>query len=278
MSSVISSPNVVASGLGFERPTSFAPRPLWDVSDDRPYGKLATETVERLGQTSEFGLLAKKQRIQESYAHRISLNKRFDLWSNQWGLTYNDSTVGTARMVLIQGQKTEIINTWIFPKYPSTLPVYAAELISMGGQQRLSFIDIQTPGFQQNTSEIERSVLRVHNIYKDFAISEQPPAWAITDTLGHYFFRRTGDASHFPAVVSAYLDYMGTLLNSIWPSLLSGCIGPVVSVGSLDPNMTKLRDYQHHHLVSSPGNLFLSKLFGEQWTDRFLHDFLFSQP
>jgi hypothetical protein len=42
--------------------------------------------------------------------------------------------------------------------------------------------------------------------------------------------------------------------------------------------LDKLQAYQHHHMQSSPGNKFLSKLFGPDWTESFMRDFLFAKP
>lgn len=283
MTSVITQTSTVASVVGPTRPHLNVRALPWDIADDRPYGQLAAETLERMKNGFHSGISSRVDAVRRTFVHRKSLNTRFDLWSHQWALSYNGNDVGTARMVLIQGQRTEIINTWIFPTYPSNLPVFAAELISMGGQQRLSFIDIQAPGYKRQDYSLAEQVRSTADLFKDARIDEQPPPWAITDTLGHYFFRRTGDASLFPFIAKAYLAYMDVLTNTLWPSLLKTLLigaSPKSDFISqrVDASMQTLRDYQHHHLVSSPGNPFLSKLFGEQWTDCFLHEFLFSQP
>jgi hypothetical protein len=252
----------------------------WEANDERPYGQLALETIEFFEQTQRLRLTILPSELPVVYRHKFSLNQRFQLWGHQWSINNRGSCVGTARMVLIQGQKNEIINTWVFPKLPSLLPVFAAELIAMGGQQRLSFIDLQAPGMMTDLRSLQQETSKIHQIHRHLRIDESPPEWAVSDTLGDYIFRRTGCSSQFPEIANCYHDYLETCLNNIWPQLLQGSPGCCAATQNVvvDTNLPILREYQLHHLHSSPGNVFLSKLFGNEWTSDFLHNFLFSEP
>jgi hypothetical protein len=193
----------------------------WSRGDERPYGELAYRTFKRLANRLESkGISIQETNVDEGFAIKDSLNGRFHLWAHQWSFA-TDQAIATARMVLIQGQRTEIINTWVFPIYPSILPVFAAELISMGGQQKLSFIDIQNPGMVGGHDRIVQETEPLISRFQHLRIEETPPAWAISDTLGNYIFRREGEASQFPEVADAYMSYLNTYIEVLLPALLS---------------------------------------------------------
>ena len=252
----------------------------WEYGEERPYGQLACETIGFFEENQWLDLTIQPVELSTLHRNKFSLNGRFKLWGHQWSIRREGVAIGTARMVLIQGQKNEIINTWVFPKLPSLLPVFAAELIAMGGQQRLSFIDIQGPGMMSDRDTVLQYLSPVFQLHRQLRIDEAPPEWAVSDTLGHFIFRRTGSSSQFPEIASCYRNYLLVCLQKIWPRTLddsaSGCAATTNIV--VDSQLPVLRRYQLHHLHSSPGNAFLSKLFGDQWTHDFLHNFLFSEP
>jgi hypothetical protein len=39
-----------------------------------------------------------------------------------------------------------------------------------------------------------------------------------------------------------------------------------------------LEEFLEHHLTQTPGRLFLSRIFGEQWADDFLRGFMYKYP
>lgn len=252
----------------------------WECGENRPYGSLAAETIDYFRRPTNSAISADRTELPEPFHHRKSLNGRFGLWGHQWRISAGAIAIGVARMVIIQGQKNEIINTWLFPKYPISLPVFAAELISMGGQQRLSFIDVQTPGFNGNKQQLCSAIQQNFEQHRNLRIDEMPPAWAVSDTLGFYIFRRTGGEQQFSEICRCYMDYLTTCIDNAWLDLVAAMNFDADSqaIAANARSLQALHDYQLHHMHSSPGNAFLAKLFGENWTESFLHEFLFSKP
>jgi hypothetical protein len=240
----------------------------FQTASNRPYGKLARWTIDNISVID--------QRIKASHSlHciKLSCNEKFKLWAHQWRLNILGTHVGTCRMVLIQGSTNEIINTWVFPAVPSHDPVFAAELIAMAGSPRLTFIDIQTPAIQSDCHPIRNQTLALRKQFDSIRSDEIPPEWAIADSQGGYVFSRQLTADAFQAIQQCYksyfLAYLGTLSSENTNREKQYENGDHKS-------LERLHAYQIHHRESSPGNVFLSKLFGVDWTKDFLEKFLFT--
>jgi len=177
-------------------------------------------------------------------------------------------------MVFISGSKNNIINTWIFPYSPTQNPVFAAELIAMGGQPRLTFMDVQVPGMPADAhQEIAAATAQVRSRYGDLRIAEHPPEWAVEATAGQYLFGRQMPRGQFSRICHAYLDLLECYLDLIRPTSSRRS-----EVGNPQEPLAALRHYQLHHMHSSPGKVFLGKVFGDDWTESFLNEFLFCAP
>jgi hypothetical protein len=255
----------------------------WQSSVDRPYGCLADWTVQRLrpsplsdpsheNNTNVAALITPDS----SQMYRVgSLNAKFTLWAHQWRIEAHDEHLATCRMVMIQGAQNEIINTWIFPTSPATRPVFAAELIALSGAPRLTFIDIQTPGMLAGCDLVQAATQRLRADFQTIASDDTPPEWAIADSPGGYVFSRNLNADAFETIQACYRAFVECYLREFVDRVahVSGGEHPDRELSSL----SQLDAYQQHHLSSSPGSVFLGKLFGAAWTDRFLQQFLFTR-
>ena len=260
----------IADGLNTQ-PThdSITGRPHnWATENTRPYGQLATWTVDNLDRIDERVLSRPSDCIR-----KLSINSKFMLWAHQWHLYVHGAHVATCRMVLIQGNKNEIINTWVFPKDPRSCPVFAAELIATAGAPRLTFIDIQTPVMEAKIEAIRIKTFALRQSYANILCDETPPSWAISDSQGGYVFSRQLSDIAFSEIQSCYKNYLTTNLKCFLADTGSA---RTTSSAALLLAQKELHDYQHHHMDNSPGNTFLSKLFGADWTNDFLRTFLFT--
>lgn len=243
------------------------------------YGVLACATHDRLtemtGSSAErfAPLSAVSMAVREEYQQRTSKNGRFDLKTWKWQLRCGEASVAEVKMVLIEGSKNCIINTWVFPFDCCNTPVFAAELIALGGAPRLTFMDIQVPGLISDQIEQVRQrtadVRRAHSLLR---IDEIPPAWAIDATAGEYLFTRGAGEELIPEIRAGYMDLLDAYLG------LLASLGAPKDCRSEPGAQQILHAYQHHHMESSPGKIFLSKVFGEKWTEDFLTLFLFCLP
>lgn len=240
----------------------------YQATGTRPYGQLAKWTIENIGV-----IAPRITSVHRLHCGRLSNNEKFKLWAHEWRLDALGAHVATCRMVLIQGSANEIINTWVFPAVPSHDPVFAAELIAMAGAPRLTFVDIQTPAIQHECHPIRNQTLALRNRFAEILSEEPPPEWAIADSQGGYVFSRQLAFDAFLTVQDCYKHYFAAYLDTIFGETASRTKRPEIACRrSLD----RLRAYQIHHMESSPGNVFLSKLFGVDWTNDFLEKFLFT--
>jgi hypothetical protein len=249
----------------------------WDSGPDRPFAKLADATLWQFAAaarqcSSSIDTLVGDFANQGVDHHVTSTNGKFQLWAKQIKLNEGVQHRLTCRMVLIQGQKNEILNTWIFPTAPENCPVFAAELIAMACMPRLSFIDIQSPAMTCGTDKVRSLTHQLRARHAELVCDEEPPEWATDASEGGYVFSRALPSTAFDRIDTCYQDYLRCYLGEFF-------LGEPVSVSDVDGRSTAVRElshYQIHHMEHSPGSVFLGKLFGDEWTNDFLRNFLFA--
>ncbi len=180
------------------------------------------------------------------------------------------------RMVKIQGAKSNIINTWIFPNDPRTCPVYAAELIGVGDSVRVAFIDIQAPVAAAENSTLKQRLESLSQAYRHLPCDEAAPNWATDASLGYFTYARNVPQSNLLDIHNGYLDYLDLFLNQMQSA--SGATQTDMDGLSLESARSMLHAYQLHHMHSSPGRKFLGNLFSDVWTEQFMLQFLFTLP
>jgi hypothetical protein len=188
------------------------------------------------------------------FLRRDSLHGKIELHASQWSIHVASKPIGSLRMVYIHGPKNQIINTWVFPNRPRRMPVFAAELIAVGTEVRVAFVDIQVP------------VIDTPSVLDDTSM--------LTGGI-NYTYARNVPADCFHQVEECYTAYLDAYLKGF----ASKSVGSSLAAMERDEiALDRLQAYQHHHMESSPGNKFLSKLFGPDWTESFMRDFLFAKP
>jgi hypothetical protein len=214
--------------------------------------------------------------IPKHYAQRESLHGKMLLEATEWSIQIQGRPIASLRMVYIHGGKNEIINTWIFPNRPSRMPVYAAELIAVNDAIRVAFVDIQVPALEG--SIVEDTSMMTGSLAPRFAslpCNEAPPFWAIQESQGNFTYARNVPAVDLPTIEACYLAYMDAYLNHFACEDVGKSI---LRLARDEDALDALLSYQHHHMEHSPGNKFLSKLFGSDWTEAFMREFLFEKP
>ena len=206
-----------------------------------------------------------------AFAQRQSLNGKFSLVAQAWQINVAGSRL-CLRMVKIDGAKSNIINTWIFPADAQNLPVFAAELIGVGEAVRVAFVDVQAPVASARTIRLDQQLKSVASKFASLPCDEAAPDWATDASIGHYTYARQVCEQHLSAIRACYVDYLNLYL-----SYVSSVSAPSV-LTAIDAASAALHAYQLHHMQHSPGKKFLGNLFGVDWTERFMLDFLFTLP
>ena len=246
------------------------------IADPFPFQTLKQQTQNRLEQ-----IQANRIPSANAFSEKESKNGKFTLSAEAWSFVSTDSnglthSIATLRMVYIRGQKTEIINTWIFPKRPDLLPVYAAELISVGGVTRVAFVDIQTPVMTgDNVEEVTHLTSPLASRFACLPCNEEAPEWATSASPGNFTYSRQADANWTSTIQECYLAYLDAYLKAYATGTTAKQAARLLEDCRVNE---ELQAYQKHHMESSPGKKFLGNLFGVEWTDSFLTDFLFAKP
>ena len=205
--------------------------------------------------------------------HQFSTNGKFELRAGEWLLRRESEPIAVTRMVRIHGTRNDIINTWVFPFCPAQYPVYAAELIAVGPSIKVAFVDIQVPGLNPHRlADVSRVTAPIAHRYAALPCDEAAPHWAIDASQGHYTYSRNATQGDVDAIHHCYLAYLDAHLNLIMGEKPVQK-GATVSTSADDA----LYGYQRHHHQHSPGQKFLSTLFGHDWTFRFMTEFLFAK-
>ena len=210
------------------------------------------------------------------FAKRLSLNSKITLIAKEWTLQSEKQPLGQLRMVHIQGAKNAIINTWIFPNRPAKMPVFAAELIAVGNATKVAFVDIQVPVLSKFIAEeVATLTSALSTRFTSLPCNESPPEWATNASQGNFTYARDVPNEQLSTVEDCYLNYLDTYLRAF----ASDATAAQVAKSKRDEQaIDALQEYQVHHMEHSPGNKFLDKLFGSEWTESFMKNFLFAKP
>jgi len=191
---------------------------------------------------------------------------RLRLRAERWQV--GEPALAECRTVHIAGASSEIASTPIFPECPERLPMYVADALITGGQVRMAFIDLPAPGLDD---DLRGSLARdTRELAERWArpIMDVPPAWAIEFSLGGCLFVRGGNADEFGVLTALQADYLRRWLET---ARHARATPPAVSRRGADC----LQRFKQGHLAHWPGTTYLERLFGHEWTRRFLHDFLY---
>lgn len=181
-------------------------------------------------------------------------NARMVLEAWKW-----ENGLAEARVVRIWGKLASIFNCLIFPRSPRFAPVFVAELLATGGQLRLAFVDVQTPGMLDRQST-QHKTAAVAVRYAEFNHPEPAPQWAMEFSSGSPAYLRPTSGMEIP-MTELYSDYL-----RVWTELTQP--GAPSCSAELDA-------FKEHHRTQSPVSEYLSRVFGEDWTHRFLNGFLY---
>lgn len=216
--------------------------------------------------------VAHMEALYESGFHKIEPEQDFvfrEGRNNSWirSLHAEHPEGASARCAIIGGSKVEIMNLMIFPKQSSKAPIFASEIIHFGSKVHVAVIDHQTPdGAGLLWPQIGELLKPYHTLHASkLSSGGELPEWARHHFTPWCIYTRPTKASETTEVCSAFCTYLDLWLKQWLPQL-----------DSLDENLSLMNDYLHHHVVNTPGRIFLSKAFGADWTERYLNEFMYA--
>lgn len=192
--------------------------------------------------------------------------------------------IGTLRATDISGPRAEIFNAMLFPARPDLLPVFASEVVVFAGKVRVGVVDLQP---LHGEALHHRTLAVLAPVAARFAqpaeSADLPPGgdlpdWALAHFTPHAIHTRppTPPAAGPPPcparLLEAHLAYLDAWLDLTDATPGAGA-GP--ETDDLTPQ-TALADYKHHHVLNTPGLPYLGKMFGVEWTERFLAEAMYA--
>ena len=212
----------------------------------------------------------RQEPLPQLFAHQSNDERGIDLYSQDWQVLRHKKAFASLRFARIVSAKLDMFLIFIFPQSPWETPVFAAEFISILGELKLGFIDLQTPGFNpEQVFSLKRLLEPIRNRYPLLQSGHQAPEWATCDSSGAPIYTRPEpDAETMTSLNNAYEDYLQAWING----LASVSSEPQDNQQS---SAERLRNYKNNQIEHSPGTPFLIRAFGEEWTRRFQSEFLY---
>ncbi|MEQ8821793.1 MAG: hypothetical protein RLY93_16265 [Sumerlaeia bacterium] len=203
--------------------------------------------------------------IPREFALRLPLNPKSDSV-----LTFNDRAVegvGDLRATLIAGSRAEIVNVMLFPADVQRHPVFASEIVVFAKALRVGVIDLQPlVRTQEQEGLIEGDLAALRSRFGDLSDGGELPDWAREHFTPACVHVREPGLESLPRLREAYLAYLRLFIQYVRNN-------PGTPAATEDP---ALRHYKDHHIANTPGWPFLSRLYGEDWTRRFLREGMYA--
>lgn len=177
---------------------------------------------------------------------------------------------GELRSVHIHGPRIEIINLFHFPSPNRALPIYAMEFVVFGSRPIVGVIDAKPLNNHPFAHKIWQETLTdAHSAFPDLIRADDPPPWYEECRSGLDFFTRPETANGVCRLVDCH--------TRVWSRLAAAeAAAPLLDMETTAAHATALAHYKEHHRINSPGLPFLHRIFGTDWTDRFLRTALFA--
>lgn len=172
-----------------------------------------------------------------------------------------------ARCCLIASPQAEILNLMIFSSAADACPVFASEIILFGSKIRVAVIDHQSPDRQMPLrKEIEAKLGALQARYQpQLTPGGELPEWAKAHFTSACIYCRPSTPEETPVVEQAFEDYL-----QMWVADWLPRSAPEPAAQEI------LSAYQFHHVENTPGRPFLSQVFGAEWTEKYLRQFMYA--
>ncbi|MEO0540107.1 MAG: 15,16-dihydrobiliverdin:ferredoxin oxidoreductase [Cyanobacteria bacterium P01_A01_bin.105] len=169
------------------------------------------------------------------------------------------------------GAGAQIFNSVIYPDARYDLPLLGIDFLSFGKVKNLVVLDFQ-PLFQDEAYEAKyvTPLKTLHDRYPDLAQNLEMKFYDANQYFSKYLlFAKTDPETVATRVFDAFKDY----LNLYWQMLADAT--PTPRKAEANRIRQAQRDYDQYSAERDPAHGLFSSYFGADWSDRFLHEFLF---
>ena len=208
--------------------------------------------------------------IPEGLEHRISERGRCPATIQSW--SYQCPELRKIRYTYIDaGATSQIFNSVIYPSHHYDLPLLGIDFLSFGQVKNLVVMDFQ-PLFQ-DSAYLEKYILPLkglHDQYPDLCQDLEMKFYDANQYFSRYLlFAKTDAETVRTRVFEAFKDY----LQLYWQMLETAI--PLTDEAAIQHVAQAQRDYDQYSAERDPASGLFSSYFGQDWSERFLHEFLF---
>ena len=178
--------------------------------------------------------------------------------------------MGQLRIAHTYAAKINVIAIFFFPECGFKLPVYSMEFVILGQKPIVALMDAVCLSEPMPISGVVKAILAsAHLSYPKFSQVEELPQWFQECRSGQEFFHRPQDISEFLALGEVHLSLIENLVTLFHEA-------EVFDKDQAALHKARLEQYKKHHEINSPGTRLMNRSFGEQWTNEYLANYLFS--
>ncbi|MBD2207484.1 15,16-dihydrobiliverdin:ferredoxin oxidoreductase [Calothrix sp. FACHB-1219] len=169
------------------------------------------------------------------------------------------------------GASAQIFNSVIYPSHHYDLPLLGIDFLSFGQVKNLIVMDFQ-PLFQDE-AYLRKYIYPLQTLrdkYPDLAQNLEMKFYDANQYFSKYLlFAKTDAETVKTRVFEAFKDY----LNLYWEMLAQA--KPLIDQSDIQRIVKAQKDYDQYSADRDPASGLFSSYFGHQWSERFLHEFLF---
>ena len=208
--------------------------------------------------------------IPKGLEHRVSERGRCPATIRSW--CYQCPELRKIRYTYIDaGETSQIFNSVVYPSHHYDLPLLGIDFLSFGRVKNLIVMDFQ-PLFQDD-AYLEKYILplkALHERYPDLCQDLEMKFYDANQYFSKYLlFAKTDAETVKTRVFEAFKDY----LQLYWQML--DAARPLSDETAIQRIAQAQRDYDQYSAERDPASGLFSSYFGHDWSERFLHEFLF---
>ncbi|MFK0731460.1 MAG: 15,16-dihydrobiliverdin:ferredoxin oxidoreductase [Gloeotrichia echinulata GP01] len=169
------------------------------------------------------------------------------------------------------GASAQILNSVIYPSHHYDLPLLGIDFLSFGQVKNLIVMDFQ-PLFQDEAylRKYIHQLQKLHDKYPDLSQGLEMKFYDANQYFSKYLlFAKTDAETVRTRVFEAFKDY----LNLYWQILDQA--EPLIDHSDIQRVVKAQKDYDQYSAERDPASGLFSSYFGHEWSERFLHEFLF---
>ncbi|MFM2303510.1 MAG: hypothetical protein RLZZ135_919 [Cyanobacteriota bacterium] len=169
------------------------------------------------------------------------------------------------------GESAQIFNSVIYPSHNYDLPLLGLDFLSFGKVKNLVVLDFQ-PLFQDEAYQAKyiEPLKFLHDRYPDLSQDLEMKFYDANQYFSKYLlFAKTDVETVSTRLLAAFKDY----LDLYWQTLDRA--EPLTDPADIQRIAKAQRDYDCYSAERDPASGLFGSYFGHEWSERFLHEFLF---